>query len=228
MLLRYSRIKRKLKKSNRIHLHKLKSKDREMITKVTKSLGVFRVNSFDTEVIIKDLIGMAKELELRGSSLEEEIGDDLNEYVNHLVENSKGAYPLEYSTYFGKRIFGGMLIITFFVGLIEMDGDWRGPLPVIIFYFALMAISELYHGIIAPNYKTQKGLRKRIPDLIYGILLIPLIWITLPSSFSADFPEVNLQVLSLIFGGIYVISKLGYLWAQKLLIQGREYLAEEY
>lgn len=223
MLFKYSRIKKKLKDSNWLKLRDLPQEDREMIKTVMKSLGIFRVNSFDAQLILKDLIGMSQEMELRDSSLKEEIGEDLTGYVNQLVENSKGAYPLEYITYFGKRIFSGMFWITLLLGFISPSER----IFLMIFWFGIMIVGEFYHGIIVPNYQTEIGLRKRVPDLIYVILAVPLILLTLPNALSANFPEVNLRLLSIIFGGIYLIIKITHLWSQKQLIEGREHLVEE-
>ncbi len=97
---------KKLKESNRLRLHEVNGEDKKMIKNVMKSLGVFRINSFDAQIILKDLIGMAEEMELRDSSLKEEIGEDLTGYVSELVENSRGSYFPELSAdLIKKRVF---------------------------------------------------------------------------------------------------------------------------
>ncbi|NBG89545.1 hypothetical protein [Isachenkonia alkalipeptolytica] len=227
MLLKYSRIKKKLKDSNWLKLRDLPEEDREMIKKVMKSLGIFRVNSFDAQLILKDLIGMSQEMELRDSSLKVEIGEDLTGYVNELVENSKGASPLEYITYFGKRVFLAMFMITLFIGFLFTDGSWRGPLPIILFFLGINIFGEIYHGIIVPNYNIEKGIRRRIPDLIFVIIAAPIIILTTPSAFAESVFKVNYQLLSGVFGMIYLGCKIGHLWAEKQLIEGREHLVEE-
>ena len=226
MFFKYSGFKRKLKDSNWIRLRELPMEDREMIKKVMNSMGIFRVNSFDAQLILKDLIGMSEEMELRGSSLKEEVGEDLHGYVKELEKNSKGSYPLEYITYFGKRVFLSMFLLTVFIGFFFSGDEWQGSFPI-LYYLGLSIFSEIYHGIVIPSYHTEKGIRRRIPDVIFLIIAVPIIVLTLPRAFSESVIKVDYQITSLIFGAIYLACKTGHLFSQKQLIKGREHLIEE-
>jgi len=113
------------------------------------------------------------------------------------------------------------------LALLSPDGSWQGPLPVLIFYFGIMNLAELYHGIIVPNYQAEKGIRRRVPDLIYIVMAILIILITLPSGFMESDWKVDYRFLSNVSGIIYLTFKVGHLWVLKQSIVGREHLAEE-
>ena len=228
MVLMYSRIKKKLKDSNWVKLRELPEEDRVMIKKVMKSLGIFRVNSFDAQLILKDLIGMSQEMELRDSSLKEEIGEDLTGYVNALVENSKGAYPLEYIAKVGIElsIFYGLTALI--LGWIfTTNWIWRTDLTAFVYVFIIGTLNLVFHLFILPRYQTETGLRRRIPDLILVPLVVFLVWFIYGTDTFNNQIEVNMLFPIIIFGIIYVISKLTHLWTQKQLIEGREHLVEE-
>ncbi len=70
-----------LKKENKLQANKLQAADSDTIEWITRGLSVFKVNSYDAEVIRRDLIGMSQELRLRDSSLKESIGDNLGGFI---------------------------------------------------------------------------------------------------------------------------------------------------
>ena len=74
-----------LKKENEEQSIELRKDDERVIKDIMKSMSVFKVNSYDAQVIQRDLIGMAQELKLRGSNLQEAIGDDLKGFTNEKI-----------------------------------------------------------------------------------------------------------------------------------------------
>lgn len=53
-----------LKKENTKQLEILGNDSKEVINSIMKTMSIFKVNSYDAQVIHRDLIGMAQELEL--------------------------------------------------------------------------------------------------------------------------------------------------------------------
>ncbi|QUH21229.1 hypothetical protein [Alkaliphilus sp. B6464] len=57
-------------------------------------------------VIRRDLIGMAQELKLRGSSLKDSISEDLKEFTNEIIKNSGGPCKREILLNFLSKLSG--------------------------------------------------------------------------------------------------------------------------
>lgn len=230
MLLKYRKVMKKLKESNRLGLHGLKSHDQDIIRKVMKSLGAYRINSFDSQIILKDLIGMAEELELRNSSLKEEIGEDLAGYVKELEENSRGSYFPELLADLIKNVSFILFIVTAVFSALSPAGNREGPLFLIILYTFALTLGELYRGKFVTAYYAEKGVRRRIPDMIFLGLLTPIVFLVsryehVAEQLSENVGEVDYLILAVLFGGLYLSSIIGHLWALKQLIDGREHLA---
>ncbi|MBU3178083.1 hypothetical protein KPL47_17285 [Clostridium estertheticum] len=79
-----------LKEENEKQSIELREDDERNIKNIMKNMSMFKVNSYDAQVIQRDLIGMAQELKLRNSSLQEAIGDDVKGFTNEIINNSSG------------------------------------------------------------------------------------------------------------------------------------------
>jgi DNA-binding ferritin-like protein (Dps family) len=99
--------------------------DDDIIDKIIESLGVFRVNSFDAQVIRRDLIGMAEEARLRDSNMKEVIGDDIKLTTYDIIKNSRGANKHEVVLLYLKYLFGiAFAMISFFGFTINRTLMW--------------------------------------------------------------------------------------------------------
>jgi DNA-binding ferritin-like protein (Dps family) len=103
---------RLLKKENDDIARWLEDDDEDIIDKITDSLGIFRVNSFDAQVIRRDLIGMAEEARLRGSTMKEVIGDDIKLTTYDIIKSSRGHSKLEIVLLYLKYL-SGIIFVSF-------------------------------------------------------------------------------------------------------------------
>ena len=76
-----------LKNENTRQIEFLNEDARSSIDGIMKSMSIFKINSYDAQVIFRDLIGMTQELELRGSDLEHEVDSDLKSFVDEIADN---------------------------------------------------------------------------------------------------------------------------------------------
>lgn len=84
-----------LKKENLRQMENVKEDDEDIIYEIMKSMSVFKVNSYDAQVIQRDLIGMAQDSELRGTNLKNVIGNDIKSFSNEIIKNSYGPSTIE-------------------------------------------------------------------------------------------------------------------------------------
>jgi len=95
-----------LKKENDKNTRWMDEDDEDIIDKIMESIGIFRVNSFDTQVIRRDLIGMAEEARLRDSNMKEVIGDDIRMTTYDIIKNSRGSSKAEIVLLYLKYLSG--------------------------------------------------------------------------------------------------------------------------
>lgn len=107
---------RLLKRENDSVTRWMPEEDEDIIDKIMESLGIFRVNSFDAQVIRRDLIGMAEEARLRGSKMKEVIGDDLKLTTYDIIKNSRGSNKHEIVLLYLKYLFGIVFTMISFWG----------------------------------------------------------------------------------------------------------------
>ncbi|MBV1820717.1 hypothetical protein L0P54_10750 [Anaerosalibacter bizertensis] len=84
-----------LKKENLRQMENVKEDDKDTIYEIMKSMSVFKVNSYDAQIIQRDLIGMAQDSELRGADLKNVIGNDIKSFSNEIIKNSYGPSIIE-------------------------------------------------------------------------------------------------------------------------------------
>lgn len=122
-----------LKKENDDYTRWLDDNDEDIIDKIMDSLGIFRVNSFDAQVIRRDLIGMAEEARLRKSNMKEVIGDDIKLTTYDIIKNSRGSSKQEILFLYLKFITGIVLISYGFFGTINFANfSWEIGLGALI------------------------------------------------------------------------------------------------
>lgn len=95
-----------LKRENEKQTRQIREEDKSIIKDIMKSMSIFKVNSYDAEVIQRDLVGMAHELRLRDSSLEKEINGDVKGFSKEIINNSNGPSKIETALNFSSKLFG--------------------------------------------------------------------------------------------------------------------------
>ncbi len=107
-----------LKKENDDISRWMNDEDENLIDSIMESLGIFRVNSFDAQVIRRDLIGMAEEAKIRGSNMKDVIGDDIRMTTYDIIRNSRGSSKREIVFLYFKYLFGIVFSLIGFYGSI--------------------------------------------------------------------------------------------------------------
>ncbi len=162
-----------LKRENEDQALELREEDWQMIKNIMKSMSIFKVNSYDREVIQRDLIGMAQELKLRDSSLQEAVGDDVKNFASEIINNSSGPCKREIWINFLE-----MLSRYFLFWFIAISIGGYGSLswlanPIIYFYYTgVVLLAFVTEGIITPLFITEKGFKRSLPTLISILLFV--------------------------------------------------------
>lgn len=168
-----------LKNENAKELVKLGDDSTYVINNIMKSMSIFKVNSYDAQVIRRDLIGMAQELELRGSNLEISIGDDIEQFTAEIMNNSIGPSKIEILLGFlikASNIFFLTFILLSFGAYSSLNWD-ANPI-IFIFYIGVTIITFITDVIITPLYSVKKGIKKYIPLMFSIISFLSLTAIT--------------------------------------------------
>ncbi|WP_312699613.1 hypothetical protein [Sedimentibacter sp.] len=157
-----------LKRENEAQIKTLRDDDVQTIKYIMKSMSVFKVNSYDAQVIKRDLIGMAQEFELRNKTLHDAIGSDVKGFAHEIIKNSGGpciyeivlGFLLKMSGYF----FGWFLVLA--VGAYSGNFVWNADPIMILFYFIMVILSFITEGMINPVFSMEKGFKKEIGSII--------------------------------------------------------------
>ena len=197
-----------LKKENEEQSIKLKQDDSEIIKNIMKSMSIFKVNSYDSQVIRRDLIGMAQELNLRDSNLEESIGDNIKNFATEIINNSNGPSKIEIFLNFLTKLSGFLFI--WFVALTFWafgGSNWNVNPKIYFYYIGAVLIMFIIEGIITPIYSTEKGIKKRFPSFIS---IISFLILTTAMYFIDDSQYTNtidVKYIIVTSGLVYIISK---------------------
>lgn len=198
-----------LKKENEVQIKNLRDDDVQTIKDIMKSMSIFKVNSYDAQVIKRDLIGMAQEFELRNKTLHDAIGNDVKGFANEIIENSGG--PCKYEIFLGFLLritgyfFGSFLLLS--IGAYGGSLGWRVDPIIILFYFTFAILSFITEGLIEPIFIMEKGFKKICGSIItIGLLLvISVIYFYLNDNQNAT--EFNVGYIVFISGISYLITK---------------------
>lgn len=69
---------------------KLNDENKQILHQITKYMKSFCLEESETEILRKDLIGMALEAETRGETLKNIIGDNINDFCDELIQAELG------------------------------------------------------------------------------------------------------------------------------------------
>ncbi|MBU3074871.1 hypothetical protein [Clostridium estertheticum] len=201
-----------LKEENEKQSIELREDDERNIKNIMKSMSMFKVNSYDAQVIQRDLIGMAQELKLRNSSLQEAIGDDVKGFTNEIINNSSGPCKREILLNLLLKLSG--YFFAWFTGLsfVAYGGlSWEAN-PIIYFYYiGAVLIIFVTEGMITPLFITEKGLKKKLSS-VFSILLFVVF------STIIYFLNDNQYTIEINAGYIILISAIMYLIVKHLNI----------
>lgn len=196
-----------LKKENTRQLLSLKDDAKKNINSIMKSMSIFRINSYDAQVILRDLIGMSQELEIRGSSLEESISSDLKGFVNDIIDNSAGPSKAEISLGFLMKLssmfclYFGILSIGAYSSLTFTSSN-----ILFLFYFGMTLIAFVTEGLITPHFSVENGIKKHVPILISMLLVLGLAAITFIMINHDNTTTINAGYIIIASGAAYMIA----------------------
>ena len=201
---------KELKKENNKESRKIMLDDLGLIRNITDKMNIYIMNTYDMQIVKRDLIGMAQEMKLRGTTLRDELGDDVDEFTKEIIENSRGPSKLEIFLYTLKG-FAFYFIIYFVLSImiLPMDIGWTISLyfPAIIFIF--ISIITFIDTIFKPIFTLDKGIRRLIPVIIIIPFFILLNFLDL-NEFIKTGPTINVIYLIIFFLIVYVISYFAY------------------
>lgn len=197
-----------LKLENKKQLSELREDDKNIIKDVMKSMSIFKVNSYDAQVVRRDLIGMAQEQKLRGSSLKNSIGDDLSGFTNEIIKNSGGPSIREILLRFLAKL-SGYFFAWFLLSAFLLYGglSWESSPIIYPFYVGIVIIAFIAEGIIAPIFCGEEGLKKNLQSLIS--LLVIAVW-SIINYWLRDIQyniEVNGGMIIIASGLIYLVTR---------------------
>lgn len=199
-----------LKTENESQSINLSEDDQRVIKDIMKSMSMFKVNSYDAQVIQRDLIGMAHKLKLRESSLQEAIGDDVKGFTNEIISSSSGPCTREILLNFLSKLSGYFFV--WFVGLaIGAYGglSWEANPIIYITYIIAVCIIFIMEGLITPIFSTETGMKKNLQSLISISLFVTLTVII----YFIQNPQYTKEVRA---GYIIVVSGIMYLFTKYL------------
>ncbi|MBX4262206.1 hypothetical protein KTC96_24550 (plasmid) [Clostridium estertheticum] len=197
-----------LKEENENQSTELREEDNRVIKNIMKSMSLFKVNSYDAQVIQSDLIGMAQELKLRNSSFQDTIGDDVKGFTNEIINSSNGPckreillnFLLKLSGYF----FGWFAGLAFFAyGALSWESN-----PIIYFYYmGAVLIIFVTEGMITPLFITEKGLKKKLSSVFSIVIFVVFTTIIYFLNDNQYTIEINAGYIILISAIVYLIVK---------------------
>lgn len=197
-----------LEKENKKQLKELREDDKIIIKNITKSMSVFKVNSYDAQVIRRDLIGMAQELNLRGSSLEDSIGEDLKGFTYDIIKNSGGPSKIEILLNFLSKLSGYFFIWCLLSALNNYESlSWELSPIIYFFYVGVVIIIFITDEILAPIFITEKGFKNNLQILIALFMVSAWAIINRLLRDSLHTTEVNGILITGIAGLVFLIIK---------------------
>lgn len=197
-----------LKEENKKQSNILEEQDKEIISNIMKNMSIFKVNSYDAQVIQRDLVGMAQEFRLRGSCLEQAIGTDIKGFTNEIINNGNGPSKLEILLRF---LIRASLFFIMSFGLLSIGAYGKLTFdanPVIyLLYGGIVLISFTIDGIITPIYSLEKGPKRHIPSFVSIILVITLTTVVFLLNDRENTSKIYANYIIAISGLFYIVSQ---------------------
>ena len=188
---------KRLKKENNKQMYQLMRDDYIFIKNIMAKMNVFKINTYDSLIIQRDLIGMAHEMKLRGTTLHHEIGGEVDEFAKEIISNSRGPSYLEIGLDIIKKFslmvgIYAALFTFFFYGQIP----WYEPIGIPYIFLVLIPFAVVSDGVLRPIFVFDKGLKKQLPGIIWsGLFVLVALWS----------PIEDRRMLIMINGGLVII-----------------------
>lgn len=197
-----------IKTENDTQSKNLREDDRKVIKDIMKSMSMFKVNSYDAQVIRRDLIGMAYEMKLRNSSLQETIGEEVKGFADEVIKNSLGPSPWEIILNFLMKLSG--YFFTWFTLLAigaYSSFSWEANPIVYVYFIGVVVLIFLLEGVIAPRFITEKGFKKNLHSLISMLLLVAFTTVVFLLNDRNYTREVNGGLIIAASGVVYLVAQ---------------------
>jgi hypothetical protein len=196
---------KELKKENNKESRKIMLDDLGLIRNITDKMNIYIMNTYDMQIVKRDLIGMAQEMKLRGTTLRDELGDNVDEFTKEIIENSRGPSKLDI-VLSSLKIF--VLSLTVLYGVIlllfrNFDSTVSIYLPIIVVLF--IGIVTVLESIFIPVFNMEKSFKKYVPNVIRGLSVFFLLTSGVPKLVRYG-PSIKRIYLILIFLIIYAIT----------------------
>ncbi|MBG0765209.1 MAG: hypothetical protein H0S78_10100 [Tissierellales bacterium] len=197
---------KELKKENNKESRKIMLDDLGLIRNITDNMNEYLMNSYDKQIVKRDLIGMAQEMKLRGTTLRDELGDNVDEFTKEIIENSRGPSKLEIFLTTIKSsaipfiiIFGGMLLLSK-----NFDMSMSIYFPILVYLF--LGIQSILEFIFVSAFNKEKNFKKYIPNVIRGLTFFIFFYYFIGNKIARGGPEVKIACLVIIHLFIYAIT----------------------
>lgn len=201
---------KELKKENNKESRKIMLDDLGLIRNITDNMNEYLMNSYDKQIVKRDLIGMAQEMKLRGTTLRDELGDNVDEFTKEIIENSRGPSKLEIFLTTIKSsaitfiiIFGGMLLLSK-----NFDMSMSIYFPILVYLF--LGIQSILEFIFVSAFNKEKNFKKYIPNVIRGLTFFIFFYYFIGNKIARGGPEVKIVCLVIIHLFIYAITYFAY------------------
>lgn len=201
---------KRLKKENRIQSYQIETDDYVLIRDIImQKMTVFQVNSYDALIIKRDLIGMAQEMKLRGTTLKQELGNDLDIFIKSIIQNSRNPSYIEIVLSIIKTLSIIFVIWTAFFSWLYRAWQWPSSVSLPITLISLIVLLYLMDGLFKPIFILEKGFKKIIPNIIAFFIYFSVVyWMPKLNTYSRINMHANyVFVISLI---VYIISSISY------------------
>ena len=86
---------RSLRKENRRRIEELVPEDRELLFQIREYFEMPSMGAADSEILIRDLVGMAEEARLRGENFSQVMGEEKKHWCESLRESYGTVQPIE-------------------------------------------------------------------------------------------------------------------------------------
>lgn len=198
-----------LKKENEAQIKALRVDDVQTIKDIMKGMSIFKVNSYDAQVIKRDLIGMAQEFELRNKTLHDAIGSDVKGFAHEIIKNSGGSCKYEIFLGFLLKLTGYFFVWFLIISVGAYGGNlgWRVDPIIFLFYFTFAILSFITEGLIEPVFSMERGFKKVCGSIVTVALFLAVAIIYYFLYDKQNIREFNVGYILIISGVSYLIIK---------------------
>lgn len=200
---------KELKKENNKESRKIMLDDLGLIRNITDKMNIYIMNTYDMQIVKRDLIGMAQEMKLRGTTLRDELGDNVDEFTKEIIENSRGPSKLDMVLSRLKSLVLALTVLHVVILLLtrNFDSTVSMYLPIIVGLF--MGIVMILEFIFIPFLNMEKSFKKYIPNVIRGLWFFIFFSSGIPKLVRYG-PSIERIYLILIFLVIYAITSFAH------------------